>query len=291
MVSTGCKNHTLLLNEGKSGHFLFIIPGTGGRCEGFRRLANHFGEECTVYGFHMVGTCQAEEPLCCIESIAAQNLLWLKEIQPKGPYFITGHSFGAFVACEMVKQLSLKEDDPSSVIILDQEAPLEPILRPEYDPVTSVLRLTVDYCIDFRVFSAWNKEWSKKLRPALSGMDIRKFAPYIENFLHGELKVKRRLINLVMRLVNLRVHNAFIHYLPEGKINGKLLLLLASDESDKRANEDPALGWSVFFDAMEIITVPGNHISMVFGENGSNIASAIIPRFRSIPNGLPVSCR
>ncbi|HET6256331.1 MAG TPA: thioesterase domain-containing protein [Puia sp.] len=289
MLSAGCKNHTLLLNEGRPGHSLFIIPGIGGRCEGFRRLATYFAGECNVYGFHMVGTWLAEEPLSCIESIATQNLAWMKEIQPEGPYFIVGHSFGAFVAFEMAKQLSLEADGPVTVIILDQDAPLEPIFRPEYDPVRFVLQLTVDYCIDFKLFNAWDKEWGRRLRPALAGMDIRMHASYIENFLHGELKSKKRLINLVMRLVNLRVYNAFMEYYPTGKINGGLLLFLAADELEERGDVDPALGWSGHFDTMEVITVPGNHINLVFGENGSNISSAITPFFHLLR--FPANCR
>ena len=43
----------------------------------------------------------------------------MKEIQPKGPYYLAGYSFGACVAMEMALQLQAEDEDVKRLILLD----------------------------------------------------------------------------------------------------------------------------------------------------------------------------
>ena len=97
---------------------IFILPGVMGFCDDYFDLANAFGEDQPVYGINMTGYYPGESPLSSIETIARQNIEWIKNVRPQGPYRIIGHSMGGQVAYEMLRQLQTKEDLQDSTLVL-----------------------------------------------------------------------------------------------------------------------------------------------------------------------------
>ena len=53
-------------------------------------------------------------------------------IQPHGPYFLTGYSFGGLVAYEMAQQLAAQGEQTALLALLDSSAPNLPNLRPSF---------------------------------------------------------------------------------------------------------------------------------------------------------------
>jgi amino acid adenylation domain-containing protein/non-ribosomal peptide synthase protein (TIGR01720 family) len=133
--------HLLLLQEVKKGLPLFIIPGSDGFSDGYDDLAHAFKNRCSVYGIQMRGLLPGEEPLTRIEDIAAENITWIQQVQPTGPYKLAGHSFGGIVAYEMARQLEAAGEKVDTLVILDMPAKLEVHPMAVTDPVGFVIEI------------------------------------------------------------------------------------------------------------------------------------------------------
>jgi len=103
---------------------LFCVPGTGGSVLYLTDLARGFGKVGRpFYGLQAKGLDGNATPLDKIEDIAALNITTIKTVQPRGPYYLCGHSFGCWVALEMARQLVLAGDQVARLIILDAGTP------------------------------------------------------------------------------------------------------------------------------------------------------------------------
>lgn len=93
----------------------FCIHPIGGEVIGYRDLAGYLGEDQPFYGIQCLrqGT---DTPLFdSIETMAEYYLAEIRKIQPHGPYFLGGHSFGGLVAYTIAQKLA---DDGGRVGLL-----------------------------------------------------------------------------------------------------------------------------------------------------------------------------
>jgi thioesterase domain-containing protein len=97
----------------------FCIHAIGGNVLGYRLLAEALGKERPFYGLQARGLDGKQTPLTSIEEIAANYLEAIKLIQPQGPYFLGGHSFGGFTAFEMAQQLSRQGETVAVLALFD----------------------------------------------------------------------------------------------------------------------------------------------------------------------------
>ncbi|MGH9466717.1 MAG: type I polyketide synthase [Terriglobales bacterium] len=84
---------------------LFMISGLGGNVLNFQRLSSLLGSNQPLYGLQPPGLDGHKQFLTCIEDLAAFYLGEVKTVQPAGPYYLGGYSFGGLVAFEMAQQL------------------------------------------------------------------------------------------------------------------------------------------------------------------------------------------
>uniref|UniRef100_A0A670XYR8 Fatty acid synthase n=1 Tax=Pseudonaja textilis TaxID=8673 RepID=A0A670XYR8_PSETE len=105
------------LNEVKNTESpLFLIHPIEGSITVFNTLASKL--HIPSYGLQ----CTKAAPLDSIQNLASYYINCIKEIQPKGPYRISGYSFGACVAFEMCCQLQAQQSPtylPNSLFLLD----------------------------------------------------------------------------------------------------------------------------------------------------------------------------
>ncbi len=98
----------------------------------YQDLAYNFGSKQPVYGVYIhdevellkAGGLQKQQT--ALTSVAEQATLYLKEIrtlQPVGPYFLAGESFGGLVAFEMAQQLQRQGEKVALVVLFDTDAP------------------------------------------------------------------------------------------------------------------------------------------------------------------------
>ncbi len=83
----------------------FCVSGVLGNVSDFSQLARHLGTERPFYAFTSNGIDGEGPEPHRVEDIAARHVRAMQSVQPRGPYLLGGHSFGARVAFEMVQQL------------------------------------------------------------------------------------------------------------------------------------------------------------------------------------------
>jgi amino acid adenylation domain-containing protein len=103
---------------------LYCVPGAGGNVIYLYHLARHLGPDQPFYGLQGVGFDGEAAPQTSVEEMAARYLLEIESAQPRGPYFLGGHSLGGWVAYEMAQQLLRKGREVPLVAIIDTAAPV-----------------------------------------------------------------------------------------------------------------------------------------------------------------------
>ncbi|NEO91123.1 MAG: SDR family oxidoreductase, partial [Moorea sp. SIO3G5] len=98
---------------------LFFVPGVLGNVFDIYPLAQHLDSEQPLYGLRSLGLDEGEKPLTRMEEIAAHHIKALQAVQPKGPYFLGGHSAGGKVVFEMAQQLKNQGQEVALLAIMD----------------------------------------------------------------------------------------------------------------------------------------------------------------------------
>jgi amino acid adenylation domain-containing protein len=93
----------------------FCVHGLGGAVLRFEHLARHMAPDQPFYGIQPQGIDGGMSFLHSVEEMAACYISEMRKVQPEGPYFIGGYSFGGLVAFEMARQL---QEDGQEVAFL-----------------------------------------------------------------------------------------------------------------------------------------------------------------------------
>ncbi len=107
------------LQSGGSKPPFFCMHGVGGNSVGFRDLANFVGADQPFYGVQAQGL---DGKLPCLTSVESMADLYLKEIrrvQPVGPYYLGGFSFGGWIAYEMAQRLRAQGEEVGLLAMFD----------------------------------------------------------------------------------------------------------------------------------------------------------------------------
>ena len=121
--STSCPSMVPIQLGGGSQPPLFCIHVLGRRLEFYRPLVSYLERSQPVYGLstHLLEPQQA--PPNRVEDLAAYYIKEMRTLQPQGPYFLAGVSFGGMVAFEMAQQLSMQGQKVALLALLDTFSP------------------------------------------------------------------------------------------------------------------------------------------------------------------------
>jgi thioesterase domain-containing protein/acyl carrier protein len=97
----------------------FCVHDQNGHVLNFRDLARHLGTEQPFYGLQYVGLNGGEVPVTRMEDMAAHYRREIRKIQPAGPYYIGGYSFGGRVAYTIAQQLLAAGENVALLALLD----------------------------------------------------------------------------------------------------------------------------------------------------------------------------
>jgi oxalate---CoA ligase len=97
----------------------FCIHDQNGDVLNFRDLARHMGERQPFYGIQSVGLDGEAAPFIRMEDMASHYLREIRKIQPQGPYYIGGYSFGGRVAYAIAQQLRADNEHVGLLALLD----------------------------------------------------------------------------------------------------------------------------------------------------------------------------
>jgi aspartate racemase len=115
-------------SEQRSPLFAIHVLGEGGRF--FRPLAQHLGVEQPVYGLAAQMLDNEDAPENRVEALASYYIQEIQRIQPEGPYYLVGMSYGGAIAYEMARQMQQRGLPVGMVGLLDTYGPnLETILH------------------------------------------------------------------------------------------------------------------------------------------------------------------
>ena len=98
---------------------LFCVHPIGGNVFWYAELGRNLAENRPFYGLQSLGLYGDREPLSNIEDMAAIYIEALREIQPTGPYYLSGWSMGGIVAWEMARQLQAVGEEVALVALID----------------------------------------------------------------------------------------------------------------------------------------------------------------------------
>jgi thioesterase domain-containing protein len=103
---------------------LFLCSSYPRCCLSYYELAYLWGFDQPFYGLQPLGLDGEQSPFTRIEEMAAHYIEALRQVQPSGPYFLGGWSFGGLVAFEMAQQLLRAGHQVALLAIFDTLAPI-----------------------------------------------------------------------------------------------------------------------------------------------------------------------
>lgn len=246
---------------------LFAVHGGDGGILFYGNLASRLGEERPFYAFEAPAlTATSPIPDETVEETAAHYLSELRKVQPEGPYHLCGYSFGGVVAYDMARQLLDQGERVEFLGLVDTE-----------NPAAQTRKLSISE----RIAVNWNKRnlADKGILEKVSKIGARigsglAYRLYFE----AEDAVARTLPQAKgacwLRQVQLRkAHEKAMELYEPGPFAGKLTLFRALVGGDKFAVGDD-YGWNDLVDELEILDVPGNHVSVFHRDNIEAIAAA-----------------
>ncbi|MBT0771586.1 AMP-binding protein [Kineosporia sp. J2-2] len=102
---------------------LFLFTGGGGLGVTMVPLVRHLPDDQPVFALQAHGLEAKGLPDWSVQSAARRHIRTLREIQPTGPYFIGGHSFGGVLSLEVAHQLRHAGQEVALLVILDSFPP------------------------------------------------------------------------------------------------------------------------------------------------------------------------
>jgi len=97
----------------------FCVHDANGQVLNYRDLAQLLGESQPFYGIQCRGLDGEEEPFTRIEDMAAHYVQEIKKVQPAGPYYVGGYSFGGRVAYVIAQHLRASGEEVALLALFD----------------------------------------------------------------------------------------------------------------------------------------------------------------------------
>jgi len=230
-------------------------------------LETNLGVGCSFYGLQPLGLDGKQLPLNQIEAMAAYYIAAMQAVQPQGPYFLGGWSFGGLVAFEMAQQLTQAGETVALLAILDTPAPLanqQPSVAQSLKfLLKTALWSTLPFLLDYGAivtdrfpllnallqrqrWKSWYSRWQWSA--------ITRLMPDARLRLQDE--------SAIVPLLRIFYANsrAAYRYVPQ-PYSGSVTLFKATNPSEYGSN--PTLGWDQLCDRVRVHSVPGNHLSML----------------------------
>ena len=131
---------------------LFCIHVLGKGFEFYRPLARYLDPEQPLYGLAAQMLDQEQAPPNRVEDLAAYYIKEMRILQPQGPYFLAGVSFGGIVCFEIARQLHMQGQTVGLLALFDTLGPGEEELVPVHERafrhLSNVLRFGLDYLLE-----------------------------------------------------------------------------------------------------------------------------------------------
>ncbi|MEJ2652588.1 MAG: amino acid adenylation domain-containing protein [Gammaproteobacteria bacterium] len=102
---------------------LFCLPIAGGHLFNYDNLSRYIDPERPVYALPPQGVDGKRPAHTSIEDMAKHAIQQMRDIQPTGPYHLTGYCSGGVIAFEVARQLLAQGDDVAFLGLIDSISP------------------------------------------------------------------------------------------------------------------------------------------------------------------------
>lgn len=231
----------------------------------YRELAKQCDPDQPVYGVYLqeevdlVKTGKIDQQTSIFSSvpkIAARYLQAIRTLQPQGPYYLAGESFGGIVAFEMAQQLQSMGEEVALVALFDSQTPR---CR---NYISRRQRLILHSKL------LWQQGPSyvvRKAQRSLASLQQKLFTPLNQLFQRSAIVDQPLYLNQVNPLpqdIRQQVRDHAIQsYVPQ-PYSGRVVLFRAMDR-DAFDYSDRCLGWSAFTEHLDIFDIPGDHLGIL----------------------------
>lgn len=244
------------LTLGTSKQPFFCVHPMFGVVFPYLELANCLGSDRSFYGLQPLGLDGKSPPLNRIEAIAAYYITAIQALQPNGPYFLGGWSFGGIVAFEMAQQLTQAGQQVELLAILDTPAPCNnpSVYQSLKFLLGTALWSTLPFLLDYTTlamgrirsqsswFSRW--QWSAIARSIPEEAQLR--------------LLDESVISPMLRIVYANAQ-AVYRYVPQSYPN-RVTLFKAVEPA---IEPNSTLGWDTLASSLQLHSVQGNHLSLL----------------------------
>src|SRR5262249_30812166 len=103
---------------------LFCVHAAGANVLIYRPLARHLSPDQPVYALQAQGLDGIKLPYTNVEEMATHYIKEILTVQPNGPYFLLGASFGGLVVYEMAQQLIAMGEKVALLVLFDTYFPI-----------------------------------------------------------------------------------------------------------------------------------------------------------------------
>ena len=224
---------------------LFLIHGSGGNLLSYKPLLKSLREDQPAYGLQYSEGSFDPTRLPFIETLAAEFLQEVRQVQPHGPYYLLGHCAGGSIAYEMACQLAEKGEIAALVGLVD-------VFAQPY-------KLRFPIRVERRV--ALLKEHIHIILK-----DKARFS-YLESKLQRvrrEVTVKiRRTIAPETRNLPIDLEEATLFFTPR-RYSGTVHLFASPDSATEYLDVPHDYGWSrLVSERVSVHHLPGNHLTLL----------------------------
>jgi aspartate racemase len=235
----------------------------------YHPLISYLGLDRPIYGLVTLLKQGVNGSANQIENLASYYISELVKIQPEGPYYLGGLSFGGIVAFEVAQQLAARGQETRFVFMFDA------MLPSAYKPVSLYQRLRfhskkvaqqgLGYIINLII------DRTRELVDRITLLASNKISQY---FKQKEQKQSSCTVDYLM--MDKWINEAEAAYVPK-PYHGKVIMFRAMDSEEREsANLDPDLGWKPYLkDGMTIYDVPGDHLGILQEPNVGEIGNRL----------------
>jgi amino acid adenylation domain-containing protein len=240
----------VLIQAGAEKPPLFCIHPVGGNILEYYTLANYLGQDRPIYGLQSQGLDGKQQPFRTIEDMAKHYIQEIQTVQPHGPYFLAGYSFGGLVAFEIAQQLGAKGEEMGLLALLDSSAPNLPNRRPSFTQSLGI-----------HISNLGQLTFKEQSSYVLDRIAYRFSSKNEEDFLAKSLYKLEDLTPQLLNVLNCNIQ-AGEDYVAK-KYSGKIVLFRCQVQ-DLEHYLHPEFGWPDLVDGeVEIHPIPGPHFRML----------------------------
>jgi amino acid adenylation domain-containing protein/non-ribosomal peptide synthase protein (TIGR01720 family) len=250
----------------------FCVHPAGGDILGFQALAKALGREVPFYGVQSAGRIVGSTTQASLEEMAEFYLREVRAIEPEGPYLLGGHSLGAVVAFEMVRQLETEGAKVGLLAVLDGELRIESAMLDTLLLVSDIFELGLSRQELSSVPDSEMMEYL--LRKAR-----KKFARVLEIAFDLDILprgFRTRDAELFLSRIAANIDRA-VAYRPE-VISAPITLFTASEATPNVAPVDVRKWQAHTRGGVCVIPAPGNHMTLMKPPHVRTLADLLRPR-------------